>query len=116
MPRIASANPDFKRINAPSSEDAYVHPATSRQGAIPMAFQVTSPFNQNTLLMPHALVMHVNPASLQENSNQKVERIQTMGGFVEQHWGTDLAELSADGTTGRYTTPTATSFFRGIFC
>jgi len=102
MPRIASANPDFKRINAPSSEDAYVHPATSRQGAIPMAFQVTSPFNQNTLLMPHALVMHVNPASLQENSNQKVERIQTMGGFVEQHWGTDLAELSADGTTGAF--------------
>lgn len=102
MPRIPSANADFKEISTPSSEDAYVHPAATRRGAIPMAFQITSPFNRNTLLLPHALVLHVNPSSLEENQQQKIERIQTRGGFVEQHWGSDLAEISAEGSTGAF--------------
>jgi hypothetical protein len=67
-----------------------------------MAFQITSPFNRMRALLPHALVMHVNPASLQESHNQKIERIQTRGGFVEQHWGHELVELSADASTGAF--------------
>lgn len=67
-----------------------------------MAFQVTSPFNRWTALLPHALVLHVNPMSLQETHNQKIERIQTRGGFVEQHWGHQLAEISADASTGAF--------------
>jgi hypothetical protein len=102
MPRIPSANADFKEIQTPSSEDAYVHPASTRRGAIPLAFQVTSPFNRNVLLLPHALVMHVNPASLQETFTQKIERMQTRGGFVEQHWGSELTDISADGSTGAF--------------
>ena len=102
MARIASANADFKAINAPSSEDAYVHPAATRKGPIPMAFQVTSPFNRSTLLMPHALVMHVNPSSFQESYTQKIERFQTRGGFVEQHWGSELTEISAEASTGAF--------------
>lgn len=102
MPRISSANPDFKRIEAPSSEDVYPHPAASRSGAIPLAFQVTSPFNRSTLLLPHALVMHVNPASFEESFQHKIERIQTRGGFVEQHWGSELTEISANGSTGAF--------------
>lgn len=102
MPRIPSANRDFQRINTPSSEDAYIHPAVTRSGSIPMAFQITSPFNRNVLLLPHALVLHVNPSSLEESMEQRVERIQTRGGFVEQHWGSQLTQLSADASTGAF--------------
>lgn len=100
--RIPSANADFKRIETPSSEDAYVHPGATRKGAIPLAFQITSPFNRNTLLLPHALVMHVNPNSFEETYNHKIERIQTRGGFVEQHWGSELTEISASASTGAF--------------
>lgn len=67
-----------------------------------MAFQVTSPLDSHKVMIPHALVLHVNPRNLQEGFNQKIERIQTRGGFVEQHWGHDLTELSAEGSTGAF--------------
>jgi hypothetical protein len=67
-----------------------------------MAFQVTSPFNRRLALMPHALVMHVNPSNFSETPTKKIERIQTRGGFVEQHWGDELTEISADGSTGAF--------------
>jgi hypothetical protein len=102
MPRINSANADFPQIQTPSSEGVYPHPVEKRSGTIPMAFQITSPFNRNTLLLPHALVLHVNPSSLDENFQQRVERIQTRGGWVEQHWGSDLTEISASASTGAF--------------
>jgi hypothetical protein len=67
-----------------------------------MAFQVTSPFDNHKVLMPHALVLHVNPSNFQEGFNQKIERIQTRGGFVEQHWGHELTTLTASGSTGAF--------------
>jgi hypothetical protein len=67
-----------------------------------MAFQVTSPFDNHRVLMPHALVLHVNPNNFQEGYNQKVEKIQTRGGFVEQHWGHELTQLTASGSTGSF--------------
>ena len=67
-----------------------------------MAFQVTSPFDRRKLLLPHALVLHVNPNSLSESNNKKIERIQTRGGWVEQHWGDDLVELGGTGSTGAF--------------
>lgn len=102
MPYIRSANPDFERVSVPGVESGYLHPAERRRGAIPMAFQVTSPFNRRRLLLPHALVMHVNPESLQETHTKKIERFQTRGGWVEQHWGDDMIEISADGSTGAF--------------
>jgi hypothetical protein len=103
MARIPSANPDFAKIEVPSDgSGVYPHPAINRRGAIPMAFQIVSPFNASKMLLPHALVMHVNPASLTENHQQTVERIQTRGGWVEQHWEPKLLEISADGTTGAF--------------
>lgn len=73
-----------------------------RKGAIPMAFQVTSPFDYRKVLLPHALVLHVNPANFQESHTKKIERFQTRGGWVEQHWGDELIEISADGSTGAF--------------
>jgi hypothetical protein len=101
MPRIPSANPDFDKIETPSRDPKYRHGLSERRSFIPMAFQVTSPVT-GLCLLPHALVMHVNPASLSISHNKKVERIQTRGGWVEQHWGDDLDEISADGSTGAF--------------
>ncbi len=105
MPRIIpSPNPDFQEIpELPSEETNYLHPIRSQQGhPIPIAFQVTSPFNRLRVLLPHTLVMHVNPANFQESYNQKIERFQTRGGWQEQHWGQELSEISADGSTGAF--------------
>lgn len=102
MPRIPSPNPDFQEIQVPSENLSYPHPANTKKGSIPMAFQITSPFNSRLVLLPHALVLHVNPMSLQETSNQKKSVIQTRGGFVEQHWGHEMVELSADQSTGAF--------------
>lgn len=102
MPYIRSANPDFDRLTEPSDSTGYKHGADTRKGPIPIAFQVTSPFAPSKLLLPHALVMHVNPSNFQESFNKKVERIQTRGGFVEQHWGDDLGAISCDGSTGAF--------------
>jgi hypothetical protein len=101
MPYIRSANQDFKRLEAPG-EAEYVHSADTRKGGIPLAFQITSPFDFSKVLLPHALVMHVNPQSFGETMTKKIERIQTRGGFVEQHWGDDLTDIACDGSTGAF--------------
>lgn len=102
MPRIPSPNPDLPQVSVPGADPGYTHPANTRKGPIPMAFQITSPFNRRIVLLPHALVLHVNPMSLQETHTQKVEKFQTRGGWVEQHWGHDLVEISADQSTGAF--------------
>lgn len=103
MPYIrSSTRDDFTALTGPSENTQYPHPAETRRGAIPMAFQVTSPFDNRLALLPHALVLHVNPSSISESHTKKVERIQTRGGWVEQHWGDELTEISCDGGTGAF--------------
>ena len=104
MPALHSpSNPDhFERNEAPTNEPAYTHGIDRRRTFIPMAFQITSPFDTRKALLPHALVMHVNPQNFNETYTKKIERIQTRGGFVEQHWGDDLTALSGDGVTGAF--------------
>lgn len=102
MPYIRSVAPDQAALAQPG-EPAYLHPASNRAShAIPVAFQVTSPYDPRRALLPHALVMHMNPSSFQESFNKKIERIQTRGGFVEQHWGDELGEISCDASTGAF--------------
>lgn len=103
MVRIASPNPDFQELPVPTEDTGYLHPGLRRKNhPIPVAFQVTSPFSRTRVLLPHSLVMHVNPQNLNEAFNQKVERFQTRGGYQEQHWGQELSEISADGNTGAF--------------
>lgn len=102
MPHIPSPNPNIQRVEPGGSETGYVHPAQRRGGPIPLAFQVTSPLNRMRVMMPHALVMHVNPSSISETYTQKVERFQTRGGWVEQHWGHELTDVSVDQSTGAF--------------
>ena len=99
---IHSANPDFKALDGPSSEYNYAHGVEQRKSFIPLAFQITSPFDRRRALLPHALVMHVNPSNLNESFNKKIEKIQTRGGWVEQHWFDELTDMSADGSTGAF--------------
>jgi hypothetical protein len=102
MPTIPSANPDFEYVAPLGTATGYLHPLERKKGGIPLAFQITSPFEKQRVLLPHALVMHVNPANLSETHTKKIERFQTRGGWVEQHWGDDLVEISADGSTGAF--------------
>jgi len=100
MVYIRSATADL-----PETQDGYAgytHPAETRKGAIPMAFQITSPFDYQKALLPHSLVLHVNPSTFSESFTKKIERFQTRGGWVEQHWGDSLTEISADGSTGAF--------------
>lgn len=99
---ITSPNPDVALMASPSTDPPYTHPADRRRGPIPMVFQITSPFDCRTALLPHALVLHVNPANLSENHTKKIEEFTTRGGHVEQHWGDELSEMSADGSTGAF--------------
>ncbi len=102
MAYIRSANPArFKALTQPGLA-TYTHGAESRTGYIPLAFQITSPYDKLKALLPHALIAHVNPRSFAETFNKKIERIQTRGGFVEQHWGDDLGEISVDQSTGAF--------------
>lgn len=68
---------------------------------MPVLFQVLSP-DFETLLLPEALFMHVNPASLDFSYQKNVARFQTRGGFVEQHFGEQLTEISASASTGAF--------------
>ncbi len=104
MPAIHSpSNPDnFTANSAPTKTPSYSHGVDYRRSFIPMAFQITSPLDTRKALLPHALVMHVNPSNFSETHTKKIERIQTKGGFVEQHWGDEMTDLSADGVTGAF--------------
>jgi hypothetical protein len=54
-------------LDAPGTQFDYPHPVSGRKNApIPMAFQITSPFDRRTALLPHMLVMHVNPQNFNE--------------------------------------------------
>lgn len=101
MGYIRSANPSNF---APTTDGkaVYIHGADTRKHYVPLAFQVTSPYDHQKVLLPHALVAHVNPMSFAETFTKKVERIQTRGGFVEQHWGDELTEISVDQSTGAF--------------
>jgi hypothetical protein len=46
--------------------------------------------------------MHINPSTFSETLTKKIEPIQTRGGFVEQHWGDEMTDISADGVTGAF--------------
>jgi len=103
MAYIRSATvPNLQKLEGRSADVRYPHPAETRRGGMPMAFQVTSPFDNRMALLPHALVLHVNPASFSESHTKKIERLQTRGGWVEQHWGDELTDISCDGSTGAF--------------
>jgi len=72
-------------------------------GTRPIIFDVLGPDRETSLLLPeYRLVGFVNFGSIELAYTKKIERIQTRGGFVEQHWGDDTQSLSLSGVTGGF--------------
>lgn len=72
-------------------------------GRRPVVFDVLGP-DWETSLLPDdlKLVLHVNPTTMAIQQTRTVERIQTRGGFVEQHWGDSTTEISFEQATGGF--------------
>lgn len=84
-----------------SIPSAFSGPDDQGKGRVPLLFQVLSP-DFKTPLLPEALFLHVNPSSLDFSYAKIIERQQTRGGFVEQHFGDELTDVSADQSTGTF--------------
>lgn len=72
-------------------------------GIKPVIFDILGP-DQETSLLPDymKMVLHVNPSTMTVNYSKIIERIQTKGGFVEQHWGEGLDTLDFNMATGGF--------------
>ena len=75
----------------------------SDKGIRPVIFDIISPDGVTSMLPEGTrLVLHVNPKSMSVNMTKQIERIQTMGGWVEQHWGDIPGEISFEVATGGF--------------
>lgn len=82
---------------------AGVNEGASGQGKRPVIFDIVGPDSQTSLLpVGIRLVLFVNPTTMNVKHTRKVERIQTKGGFVEQHWGTDTIGVDFEMATGGF--------------
>lgn len=72
-------------------------------GKRPVVLDILGP-DWETSLLPDDLrmVLHVNPSTMSIQLNRQVERIQTKGGYVEQHWGDSTSEITFDQATGGF--------------
>lgn len=76
---------------------------TSGLGKRPVVFDILGPDWESPLLPDDLkLVLHVNPRSMGVKYERQVERIQTRGGFVEQHWGDKTQSLDFNVATGGF--------------
>ena len=75
----------------------------SGQGKKPVIIDILSS-DQETSLLPLDLrmVLHVNPKTMTMHYEKNVTRIQTKGGFVEQHWGDAAERISFNMATGGF--------------
>lgn len=89
---------NFFRSSFHSIEDA-----NAGNGITPVIMDVISPDGETSLLPDDLkMVLHVNPSSFQVARKKVVERIQTLGGWVEQHWGDSPTEITFDASTGGF--------------
>lgn len=75
----------------------------SGAGKRPVVFDILGS-DEATSILPTGikLVLWVNPSSLSIKYTRKVERIQTLGGWVEQHWGDDAEGIDISMATGGF--------------
>lgn len=83
-------------FQSPSDEQAGL-------GKRPVVFDVLGP-DWETSLLPDdlKLVLHVNPRTMGVKYQRKIERMQTRGGYVEQHWGDETQSLDFTIATGGF--------------
>ena len=77
--------------------------AANGRGKRPVIFDILGPDRQTSIL-PEGLklVLHVNPTSMKISYTKKIERIQTRGGWVEQHWGDETQNITFEMVSGGF--------------
>lgn len=72
-------------------------------GKRPVVFDILAPDHETSILPEgYRMVLHVNPKTMTINSEKIIERIQTKGGFVEQHWGEGARTIDFDMAAGGF--------------
>jgi len=72
-------------------------------GKRPVVFDILGPDMETSILPDYLkMVLHVNPSSMNISYQNVIERIQTRGGFVEQHWGEGVRSLDFNLSTGGF--------------
>jgi len=75
----------------------------SGKGIRPVVFDIIAPDGQTSILPDHLrLVLHVNPNNISFNYTRVSEAVQTLGGFIEQHWGNQPTTIEISGATGGF--------------
>lgn len=87
----------------PVFRDSFVSATETGTGRRPVIFDVLGP-DYETSLLPDGvkMVLHVNPQSMAVKYQRLVTRIQTRGGFVEQHWGDGPRNITFDAVSGGF--------------
>jgi len=87
----------------PIFRSAFRHPndEANGSGVRPVVFDVLAPDYETSLLPDDIkLVLHINPSSMSWDYQKIIERIQTKGGWVEQHYGDGTTEVRMEMSTG----------------
>jgi len=72
-------------------------------GKRPVIFDILGPDLETSILpVGVRMVLHVNPSQMSFKMTKKIERIQTRGGWVEQHWGDDTQGVDFEAVTGGF--------------
>ena len=73
------------------------------EGKRPVIFDIIGPDDRTSLLPDDLkLVLHVNPSTMSVSYQKVITRIQTRGGFVEQHWGEGPGSINLEAATGAF--------------
>lgn len=88
---------------SPVFRSAFHDQFDTQGGKRPVVFDIIGPDRMTSLLPDHLkMVLHVNPSSFKPTYKKLITRIQTIGGFVEQHWGDGAHELTLEMATGGF--------------
>jgi len=72
-------------------------------GKRPVVFDILASDRETSLLPDDIkLVLHVNPRTMRLNYQKLITRQQTLGGFVEFHWGDALEDINFEMATGAF--------------
>ena len=72
-------------------------------GIRPVVFDILAPDKETSILPPDIrMVLHVNPQTMSIQYEKVIERIQTKGGYVEQHWGEGSKSIDFTAATGGF--------------
>lgn len=95
---MSSRQPLFRGAFPAGADDEF-----SGRGVRPVVFDIIAPDGETSVLPEDLkMVLHTNPKSMKISYTKIIERTQTKGGFVEQHWGDGTQSIAFDMTTGGF--------------